>query len=126
MYLARNLEPVQPPAHVWAAIQRRLNFTTQSTALRRTRLFAGGERHADCRHGLASLLAQPSGHAGHRHVATISATSGTPVGIGNIRQSRSPGDASREASGTSGGIRDYELWALPKGGAPCRSGCCPH
>ncbi len=40
MHLARDLKPVQPPAHIWPAIQRRLNLTTRQTALRRIRSFA--------------------------------------------------------------------------------------
>ena len=37
MRLAKGLTPVQPPAHVWPAIQRRLNLTNRQRALRRMR-----------------------------------------------------------------------------------------
>src|SRR5229473_7612135 len=40
MRLAKGLTPVQPPAHVWPAIQRRLNLTNRQRALRRIRSFA--------------------------------------------------------------------------------------
>src|ERR1700688_1792049 len=40
MHLAKGLTPVQPPAHVWPAILRRLNLTTRQPALRRIRAFA--------------------------------------------------------------------------------------
>ena len=40
MYLAKDLEPVQPPARVWPAIQRRLNLTNRSSPWRRIRAFA--------------------------------------------------------------------------------------
>lgn len=125
MYLARNLEPVQPPAHVWAAIQRRLNFTTQSTALRRTRLFALAAS-VMLIVGTASLLYWrnlPATRA--TAVATISATSGEHLWELEIfgkadrlvtRVAKLPG---RPAAS------DYELWALPKGGAPVSLGVLP-
>src|SRR6266436_5865734 len=40
MRLAKGLTPVQPPAHVWTAIQRRLNLTAPGSVLRRMRAFA--------------------------------------------------------------------------------------
>lgn len=125
MYLARNLEPVQPPAHVWAAIQRRLNFTTQSTALRRTRLFALAAS-VMLIVGTASLLYWrnlPATWA--TAVATISATSGE-----HLWELEIFGKADRlvtrvaKLPGRPAGS-DYELWALPKGGAPVSLGVLP-
>src|SRR5258708_10704353 len=40
MRLAKDLTPVQPPAHVWPAIQRRLKLTTPLPLLHRMRSFA--------------------------------------------------------------------------------------
>src|SRR5271163_1839057 len=40
MHLAKGLTPVQPPAYIWAAVQRRLNLATRQPGLRRIRSFA--------------------------------------------------------------------------------------
>src|SRR5271163_3763688 len=40
MYLVKDLKPVQPPARVWPAIERRLNLTSRQGGLRRIRSFA--------------------------------------------------------------------------------------
>src|SRR6202795_4328817 len=40
MPLAKGLTPLQPPAYVWTAIQRRLNLPARGPGLRRIRSFA--------------------------------------------------------------------------------------
>src|SRR6202023_2874702 len=40
MRLAKDLTPIPPPAHVWLAIQRRLNVAAPRPLLRRMRSFA--------------------------------------------------------------------------------------
>jgi anti-sigma-K factor RskA len=125
MHLAKGLTPVQPPAHVWRDIQRRLNLTTRQSALRRIRSFALAASVVLVV-GLAALLywrSLPANRA--TAVATISAKSGDHVWelqvFGNadrlvVRAAKLP--ARRPGS-------DYELWALPKGAAPVSLGILP-
>ena len=125
MHLAKGLKPVQPPAHVWTAIQQRLNLTTGQSALRRGRSFALAASLVLVA-GLGALLywrSLPAMRA--TAVATISATSGAQVweltvfGNANRLVARAASlPASRPGS-------DYELWALPKGAAPVSLGILP-
>ena len=125
MRLAKGLTPVQPPAHVWPAIQRRLKLTTHRPALRRMRSFA-----------LAASIVLVAGLAGLLYwrshqtvpatlVSTISAKSGEHIWelevFGNA--DRLVVHAARLPARPAG--RDYELWALPKGGAPVSLGVLP-
>jgi len=125
MHLAKDLTPVQPPAHVWPAIQRRLKLTTHRPALRRIRSFALAASIVLVA-GLAGLLYWRSHQAVRAtYVSTISAKSGEHIWelevFGNadslvVHAARLP---ARPAG------RDYELWALPKGGAPVSLGVLP-
>jgi anti-sigma-K factor RskA len=125
MRLARDLTPVQPPAHVWLAIQRRLNVAAPGPLLRRMRSFA-----------LAASVVLVVGVAGLSYwrslesvrptvVATISAKSGEHVWqlevFGNTN--RLVAHAAKLPARPAGS--DYELWALPKGGAPVSLGVLP-
>lgn len=125
MYLAKDLKPVTPPAHVWTAISHRLNFTTRSAAQRRFRSFALAASLLVAV-GVVALLYW-SGHPAIRAttVATISAKSGEHLWdlevFGNAdrlvaRVAKLP--ARPPAS-------DYELWALPTGAAPVSLGVLP-
>jgi anti-sigma-K factor RskA len=125
MHLARNLKPVQPPAHVWPAIQRRLNFTTRSTALRRTRWFALAASILLVV-GLASLLYWRSIPATRATaVATISAKSGEQLWQLEVfaKADRLVVRAAKFSARPAGS--DYELWALPTGAAPVSLGVLP-
>jgi anti-sigma-K factor RskA len=125
MPLAKGLTPVQPPAHVWPAIQRRLNLTTRRPALRRIRSLALAASVVLVA-GLAALLywhGLPATRA--TAVATISAKSGEHVwelevfGTANRLVARAAKLPARPAG------HDYELWALPKGAAPVSLGILP-
>ncbi|MGO9935702.1 MAG: anti-sigma factor domain-containing protein [Steroidobacteraceae bacterium] len=125
VHLAKNLKPVQPPAHIWPAIQRRLNLTTRPTALRRMRTLAlaAGVLLVV---GVAALLywrGVPAVQA--TAVATISAKSGEPLWelavLGNA--DRLVARAARLPARPAGS--DYELWALPAGAAPVSLGVLP-
>jgi len=125
MRLAKDLTPVQPPAHVWPAIQRRLKLTTPRPALRRMRSFALAASVLLVV-GLAGLLYWRSHQTIHAtFVSTISAKSGEHVWelevFGNL--DRLVAHAARLPARPAG--RDYELWALPKGGAPVSLGVLP-
>jgi anti-sigma-K factor RskA len=125
MHLAKNLKPVQPPAHVWAAISRRLNLKTRQTALRRIRSFALAASVV-LMVGVAALLywrGLPAIRA--TAVATISAKSGEHLWelevFGNA--DRLVARVAKLPARPAGS--DYELWALPKGAAPVSLGVLP-
>jgi anti-sigma-K factor RskA len=124
MYLAKDLKPVQPPAHVWPAIQRRLNFTARST-LRRTRWFALAASIVLIG-GIASLLYWRSVPATRATaVATISAKSGEHLWELEVfgKADRLVARVSKLPARPAGS--DYELWALPAGAAPVSLGVLP-
>jgi anti-sigma-K factor RskA len=125
MRLAKGLTPLQPPAHVWTAIQRRLNLAAPGPALRKMRAFA-----------LAASVLLVVGVAGLLYwrsvetvrptvVVTISAKSGEQVWqlevFGNTN--RLVAHAAKLPAHPAGS--DYELWALPKGRAPVSLGVLP-
>jgi anti-sigma-K factor RskA len=125
MHLARDLKPVQPPAHIWPAIQRRLNLTTRQTALRRIRSFALAASVVLVV-GVAALLYWRSVPVIRATVvATISAKSGEHLWelevFGNA--DRLVARAAKLPTRPAGS--DYELWALPKGAAPVSLGVLP-
>jgi len=125
MHLAKGLTPVQPPAHVWPAIRRRLNLTTRQPALRRIRSFALAASVV-LMVGLAALLYWRSFPVTRATaVATISAKSGEHIWelevFGNL--DRLVAHAARLPARPAG--HDYELWALPKGRAPVSLGVLP-
>jgi anti-sigma-K factor RskA len=125
MHLAKGLRPVQPPAHVWPAIERRLNLETRQPAVRRIRSFALAASVLLVV-GLAGLLywrSLPPVRA--TAVATISAKSGE-----HIWQLEVFGKADRLVARAAGFFAPpadhvYELWALPKGAAPVSLGLLP-
>jgi anti-sigma-K factor RskA len=125
MRLAKGLTPVQPPAHVWPAIQRRLKLTGPQPLLRRMRSFA-----------LAASVVLVAGLAGLLYwrihqtvratvVSTISGQSGEHIWelelFGNA--DRLVVHAARLPARPAG--RNYELWALPKDGVPVSLGVLP-
>lgn len=125
MHLAKDLKPVQPPAHVWTAIQQRLNFTSRQTGLRRIRSF-GLAASVVLVVGVAALLywrSVPSIQA--TAVATISAKTGEHLWdlqvFGNA--DRLVARVAKLPARPAGS--DYELWALPKGAAPVSLGVLP-
>jgi anti-sigma-K factor RskA len=128
MPLLRAVRPVQPPAHVWEGIRGRLGLPA-STRRGRARLYAIAASVLLVA-ALATLLLwhtlapQPA-----TEVATISAPSGTLMW--QVEVYGAPGATAR-LSVTAGTLaappagRDYELWALPKGGAPVSLGLLPY
>jgi anti-sigma-K factor RskA len=125
MRLAKDLTPVQPPAHVWPAIQRRLKLTTPRPALRRMRSFALAASVLLVV-GVAGLLYWRSLETDRPTVAaTISAKSGEQVWqlevFGNTN--RLVAHAAKLPARPAGS--DFELWALPKGRTPVSLGVLP-
>jgi anti-sigma-K factor RskA len=122
--LATGLKPVRPPAHVWPAIARRLDFPARSP-LQRVRPFAllGILAFVACATTLLYWRSVPPIRP--TAMATISGRSGERLWdlevLGKadrlgIRTSNLP----TRPTGT-----DYELWALPTGAAPVSLGILP-
>jgi len=127
--MLRRLKPVAPPAHVWQQIERRLNLSAparRSSAWRALAVAASLLLVV----ALGTLWYWRTLGPGHvAQVATISEPSGTTVWQVDIYGR--PGEARRlivRASGfaTRPVDHDYELWALPKGGAPVSLGVLPY
>jgi anti-sigma-K factor RskA len=125
MHVAKGLRPVQPPAHVWSAIRKRLNLTPGRSPRRWARSLALAASIVLVA-GLAGLLywrSLPGEHA--TAFAAISAKSGDEMwqvqvfGITNRLVVRAEKLPPRPAD------LDYELWALPKGGNPVSLGVLP-
>ncbi|HWX29766.1 MAG TPA: anti-sigma factor [Steroidobacteraceae bacterium] len=124
MDLAKDLKPVQPPAHVWPAIQRRLNLTTRQAALRRIRSFALAASVVLVVGAAALLYWRSLPAIRPTAVATISAKSGEHLWelevLGADRLVARAANLPARPPGF-----DYELWALPAGGAPVSLGVLP-
>jgi anti-sigma-K factor RskA len=125
MHLAKTLEPLQPPAHVWQAIRRRLNLSQAQPARRWARAFAVAASVVLVV-GLAALLywrSVPTVHA--TAIATLATKAGAPVwsievfGTTNRLVMRVETPPARQPG------HDYELWALPAGGKPVSLGVMP-
>jgi anti-sigma-K factor RskA len=124
MRVAKGLEPVQPPAHVWSAIQKRLNLTSQAPRGRtRTWALAASIVLVAVLGALLYWRTLPGGHA--TAFATISAKTGGPMWKVEMfgATNRLLVQAAKLQAPPAG--HDYELWALPKGGSPVSLGVLP-
>ena len=128
MPLAKGLKPLEPPAHVWQAIRRRLNLAPRESRRSWARTFAMAASVVLVV-ALGALLYWRTLAPGRAtQVATISASSGALAW--QVEIYRQPGETGRLIvhSGTLPARpagHDYELWALPKGGAPVSLGVLP-
>ena len=126
--MLRRLKPVPPPAHVWQQIERRLNLSAPARRSAWRPLAVAASVLLVL--ALGTLWYWRTLGPGHvAQVATISEPSGAPVWQVDIYGR--PGEARRlsvRASGlaTRPAGHDYELWALPKGGAPVSLGVLPY
>ena len=129
MPLLHGLQPARPPAHVWRAIQERLNLSTgapRSGGLRTLALAASVLVVT----ALAVLLYwRALAPARAAEVATISAPTGALMWQVEIsaREGQLHGlDVRAGAFAAHPAGRDYELWALPKSGNPVSLGVLPY
>jgi anti-sigma-K factor RskA len=125
MHVAKGLKPVQPPAHVWAAIRMRLNLGAGRSSRRWARSWALAASIVLVA-GLAGLLywrSLPSVRA--TATSTIAAKSGDEIWQVEVfgATNRLVVHAAKLAAPPAG--RDYELWALPKNGNPVSLGVLP-
>jgi len=124
MQLAKGLRPIQPPAHVWQGIRARLNLS-RAEPRRRGRAFAIAAGILLVA-GVSALLYWRSVEPGHlSEVATISASSGVPVWQVEVYRASGRLIVHVGQLPTRASNRDYELWALPAGGAPVSLGVLP-
>jgi anti-sigma-K factor RskA len=128
MPLAKGLAPIEPPAHVWRGIRTRLNLAEGARAPISIRTLALAASVLVVL-GLGALLYWRSIVPGKVvELATISAPTGAPVWNVEIY---APSGGSGRMIVRTGALpaapagRDYELWALPKGGAPVSLGVLP-
>ena len=127
--LLQRVRPVPPPPQVWQGIRQKLHLAAPAPRRRAPRTLALAASVVLVL-GLAALLywrTLPPGRAGE--VATISAPSGALLwqvevyGRGGETASLSV-RAAAQAARPAG--HDYELWALPKSGAPVSLGLLPY
>ncbi len=128
MPLAMGLKPLEPPARVWRAIAKRLNLSGRVPSRRWTGTWAIAASIALVV-GLATLaywrLGEPQRATA---LATISTPSGAPVWrVEFYAPQRGSGRITIQAEQLPPrpAGRDYELWALPKGGNPVSLGVLP-
>jgi anti-sigma-K factor RskA len=126
--LLQELRPVQPPAHVWQNIRRRLNLTTAAPRSRVVSWAVAASIVLAVALG-ALFLWRSQVPPSASEVATIAAPSGALMWqvevYGRVGETgRLRVRAGRFASQPSG--HDYELWALPKGGKPVSLGVLPY
>jgi anti-sigma-K factor RskA len=125
--LLLGLEPLQPPAHLWPRIRARLGLPAAAQRWRlRTLALAASVT-------LVALLAvltywRNVGTGRALESATISAASGSLMWQVEIYGRPGAEHLSVRASALAAPPtgRDYELWALPKGGAPVSLGLLPY
>jgi anti-sigma-K factor RskA len=124
MYFAKGLRPIQPPAHVWRDIRARLNLSQQEPRKRPVPLLALAASVLLII-GLGSLLYWRGTQTGRlSEVATISAPTGVLWRV-EIYENHARMVLRAGQVPTRPTARDYELWALPKGGAPVSLGVMP-
>jgi len=129
MQLAKGLRPVQPPAHVWQGIVKRLNMPDSSPAARPSRAWVSRLAIAAsvlivC--GLAALLYWRSQQPGRvSEIATIAAPSGEALWQVEIYRTTGRLIVHTTHLPSRPTDRDYELWALPTGGTPVSLGVLP-
>lgn len=128
MPLLAAVKRLQPPARVWESIRARLDLPARRPG-GRARLYALAASVLVVASLGALLLWRTLAPPQATAVATISAPSGTLMW--QVEVYGAPGATARLSvrAGTLAAPpagRDYELWALPKGGAPVSLGLLPY
>jgi anti-sigma-K factor RskA len=124
MQLAKGVRPIRPPAHVWQGIRTRLNLSRGGPRRRPGRILAIAASVLLVA-GLSALLYRLStGPSRLSEVATISTPTGAQVWEVDVYRT---GRLIVRAGSlpTHPTDRDFELWALPAGGAPVSLGVLP-
>ena len=124
VHLAKGLTPVDPPAHVWAAIRRRLGLADRRprTPMRNYALAASVLLVVV----LGSFLYwRAFGPQTPTEVANIAPASGVRAWTVEIYGKSARLTVRAGTLPAKPADRDYELWALPSGGAPVSLGLLP-
>jgi anti-sigma-K factor RskA len=118
MQLAKGLRPVKPPPHVWQGIRARLNLAASQPRRRPGRMLAIAASVLLVA-GLSALLYWRSAEPG-KLSASANITAPTGVSVWQVEVYRSSGRLTLHAGQLPArpADRDFELWALPAGGAP--------
>ena len=125
MHLAKGLRPIRPPPHVWPAIRARLNLSGARPRRRPVRTFAIAASVLLVA-GLSVLLYWRSVEPGKiSAMATISAPTGTPVWQVEVYRTSGRLIVHTGQLPARPAEHDFELWALPAGGAPVSLGVLP-
>jgi anti-sigma-K factor RskA len=128
MPLLHDLRPLRPPAHVWRAIQARLELPTSAPHRALWRRFALAASVLVVT-ALAALLYWRTLAPGRAvELATISAPSGALMWQVEVsaRAGQHGLDVRSGAFATHPPGHDYELWALPASGQPVSLGLLPY
>ena len=123
--LAKRTTPLTPPARVWEGVRQRLGFVERAPRRGKLRVLALAASIAVIVILGGLLYWNTFGPQHATQVASISAASGTRVWTVQIfgktaRLTVRAGELPVTPAG-----RDYELWALPTGGAPVSLGVLP-
>ena len=125
VHLAKGIEPVTPPAHLWEGIRRRVDLAERRPRHGGWRSFAMAASVVLVVALGALLYWRAFGPQQPTQIATIAASSGVPVWTVEIfGKSGHLTVRSRTPPARAAG-RDYELWALPQGGSPVSLGVLP-
>jgi anti-sigma-K factor RskA len=123
MLLAKGLRPIRPPDRVWRGIRARLNLSRGQP--RRGRVWAIAASVLLVA-GLSALLYWRSIEPGKlSEVATISTPAGAQVWEVDVYRATGRLIVHAGKLPTHPSDRDFELWALPTGGAPVSLGVLP-
>lgn len=125
--LLSGVRPRQPPAHVWRAIQQRLQLTTPRTSTWRPLAMAASVLVVLA---LGAMWYWRTTTALHpADAATIAAPGGAvlwQVQVAARQGTLTQLTVQAGASAAPPAGHDYELWALPKGGKPVSLGVLPY
>jgi anti-sigma-K factor RskA len=125
MYLAKGLNPIRPPDRVWQGIRARLKLSRSQPRTPRGRTWAIAASVVLVV-GLSTLLYWRSVEPGKlSEVATISAPGGAEVWEVDFYRAKGRLVVHAGKLPAHPADRDFELWALPAGGAPVSLGVLP-
>ena len=125
VHLAKGLTAVDPPAHVWAAIHRRLGLAGRRPRNSRMRNYALAASVLLVVVLGSFLYWRALGPQNPTEVANIAPASGVRAWTVEIYGKSARLTVKAGTLPAKAADRDYELWALPTGGSPVSLGLLP-